>query len=182
LPTDLSGPVSRIFLRRRALVEILRRHFRNEREMGRAPRFFGGEETLERLIAETPHPAKEVHFVGRNVGTDAVGGRRDRLSTLRDIRRCAGTIDTAVGVESGNERQPDDPKLRANLLHVQHRDAQIAVVLEREPDQRLQSGVAEKFLQPTSGAGKFVGARSLATGETPLVSGHWFATGDAGRS
>ena len=114
-------------------------HRRHQADLRVLAGFFGGEVLGQRLFLQAGNPAEEVDFPRRHgqahlegVGVVAVG------VGLAGARH--HTINRGVLVGAA------DLELRACLLDVQHRNTQVAVVLQRNRDQLLQARVGKVVL------------------------------------
>ena len=124
--------------------QILVRHRRNQRDLRRLARFRSRQILRERLILQAPDAPEEVDFP-RRVQADRI--RRSRSSGRRttDSSACAACVCDAARVERREQAGARDLILRARRLDVEHRHAQVAIVLQRELDDLLQARIGEEI-------------------------------------
>jgi hypothetical protein len=136
--------------------EVLVCHLRHEQDLERLARLCAGEVLLQRRVAQAAEAPEEIDLPGdrRRHGIRVLHDRRTaRREALGRARR------RAVGRHAHlrKQRRALDAVLRAHLLDVQRRDAQVAVVRERDLDQPLQARIAEELAPPDLDRGPLVG-------------------------
>jgi hypothetical protein len=118
-------------------------HFRHQRDLLRAARFLGAEVGLQAGLGQVAHLAEEVQLIRGHrqaAGVLAVdGGLAGAGHGRRRARRGLGD----VGRQFRQQRRRVDVVLRLGLLDVEHRNAQVAVVHQRQLDHLAQLVVGE---------------------------------------
>ena len=145
--------------------QVLIRHLRHQRDLRRLPRIRGRQVLRERLILQALHAAEQVEFPRRRQA-DVVGRRDVAARRHRQRIRQALTITGTRRIERREQPRARDLVLRARRLDVQHRYAQVAVVLQRDLDQPLQARIDEE-LAPADG-GRSLPVRAARAGRTRL--------------
>ena len=150
----------------------------NQADLHAAPRLLGGQELLQRLVLEAPHPAEQVQFVGADAEADIVLMDIHRQPRSRKV--FGNTLEGAggVGIDLREEIGALDLVLGPGPLDVQGRNAQVAVVLQGQGDQLPQLRVDKELLPGDVGHRLCGCARHLLVGR-PL--GQAAGTGAAGR-
>src|SRR5260363_193303 len=97
----------------------------------------------ERGILQTVQFAEEIDFP-RDARADAVLAARHRLAGRRYTLWDPAPLSAALHLKRRDERSAGNLVLRARLFDFQRRDAQIAVVAQRDVNQRLYARVSEK--------------------------------------
>ena len=123
--------------------EIAVGHLRDEAHGDRAPAGVGGEELLQRGILEVAHAAPEIELPRSDAQADVVDAGGARTARGAQALGNAHAKRSGVRVEGGKLIGPPDLERGARLENAQDRDAEIAVVLERLLDHRLQLRVGE---------------------------------------
>ena len=131
-----------------ASTQILVRHRGHQRDLRRLARFRGRQILRERLVLRLARGRRSRFPTTRSDPTPI--RVRDRLVEKRQVLgvRCLAWRSTASSV--GNRSARVMRYCAARACTIQHRDAQIAVVLQREPTSCCRRASAKKSRQPMS--------------------------------
>ena len=116
--------------------EMLDGDLGDEGDLRAALVLLGGKKFLQRLRVQAADTAEEVEFVGRR--SDA------RIPLAGGAGRCAGAPVTGIARDSGHSFGSRDAVLRAAALHAENREAQVAVVFERQFNEAPRARVEHK--------------------------------------
>src|SRR5690606_14131750 len=131
----------------RAQTEVGFRGLGDQAQLDRAACLVGGQVGLVGGLAEIAHTAEEVQFEGRHAHARDIAAV-DRLGVgpaIAHVGRGAGDLPCALCADGRQPVALDDAELGAGLFDTIHGNAQIAVVLQGQIDQRLQPGILEEI-------------------------------------
>jgi hypothetical protein len=112
----------------------------------RAACFLGAQVLLQGRLGQAAHLAKEIQLVGHAQAGRVLAAQLPLTTALAagaQIVRRAGGVLAAGRVHAGHERGALDAVLRARLLDIERRDAQVAVVGQRQRDHFAQTLVGK---------------------------------------
>ena len=113
--------------------------FGHQRQLRAALRFLGRQILLQRSLAEVAHAPEQIQFECGDTQTHAVGFRFQRRIVGPDA------LHLRVDADAWETVGALDAVLGAGAIHVQNRHAQIAVVVQRQPEHFLQTWVGEEI-------------------------------------
>lgn len=135
--------------------QITVRHLSDQAHRDRAACCIGGKVAFQRRLLEVAHPAPEIEFPGRDPHPNLIlaSGQRSSCRAQVGRRACPAAID--AGRNGRKLVGTLDTVSRPRFLNPQHGCLQIAVVLQRLRDQRLELRIG-KIVAP----GDFRGDRT----------------------
>ena len=163
--------------------QIFRRDLGHERDLHAFQRFLGGEIFFQRFLFQASHPAKKIHLVGR-AHIETIRREHAASVELGDSARESLTNDARGALNTGKKFRALNAILSARLFDAQRGNSQIAIILQRQADQTLQSWIIEEIAPINVGCGsvgrialrRASGPRTAHRRGRPIIFGHHRAT------